>query len=219
MFDSFWRSVQAQRPVVQKSAASPTPSGPQARLRLCLAISAVVHLLIVLVGSLVWSLPEKPRKQLEVYLKPLDLPEPVQSPVEPATPPVPENIPPPSPVKTVLATAGNEAKPRVEQPKPEQPKPEPPKSGLAPQLRKQLAEQVLAFYPDEYVQQRIEGEVVLRLFVDSTSGKVLAVRVEVPSPHGLFNDAARQAALASISALSPGMPGEVLLPVKFRLGN
>lgn len=223
MFDSFRRPVQDRRPVVPKTAASSRLSAPSVGLRLYLAISAVVHALAILLGSLAWPVPEKPRTQLEVYLKPLDLP----APPEPPVPVEPEPLPPPPPVKTVVAEP---PKPALEStqgaPRPVPPKPEPApetkpvaKPGLAPQQRKQLAEQVLAFYPDEYVQQRLEGDVVLRLFVDNTSGKVLAIRVETPSPLSLFNEAARQAALSSISALSPGMPGEVLLPVRFRLGN
>lgn len=187
--------------------------------RLALLLSLAVHLLFFF-SPMLENPAIKPERALEVYLKP----------IADKTLVVPESILPELPAPDVAeqplmrsADEANSSKPpRLNKP-PKKQQGEPSQSllasGLTAPLGQKFAQQVRAFYPDEYVQQRIEGDVVLRLFVDFRTGAVIAVRVETPSRHVLFNEAARQAALAGIPSLGEGSAPEVLLPVRFRLGN
>lgn len=179
----------------------------------------VVHLL-VLGWPLLRQPAMKPESKLEVYLKaPLETKT-----VEPA-PPMSEPLPTEiieQVSKEKRANSDKSAVSKMASVKPQQKSEQPVLSGplgLSSQLKQKLTQQVQAFYPDEYVQQRIEGEVLLRLFVEPSTGAVIAIRVETPSRYPLFNEAARQAALSSVTALLPGSAPEILLPVRFRLGR
>lgn len=79
--------------------------------------------------------------------------------------------------------------------------------------QKQLARAL--FYPREAIEQGIEGEATVLLFLDE-SGDAIAARLEVSSGHALLDDAAVRAA-RSLRALPGGAPREALLPVRFRL--
>jgi TonB family protein len=76
-----------------------------------------------------------------------------------------------------------------------------------------------SYYPDAYVSKRLNGDVLLRLKVESGTGKVVGASVEIASPYGLFNDAAKEAALSLMPTVTIGLPSEVLLPVRFRYGR
>ena len=70
-------------------------------------------------------------------------------------------------------------------------------------------------YPREAIEQGIEGEATVLLFLDE-SGNAIAARLESSSGHALLDDAAVRAA-RSLRALPGGAPREALLPVRFRL--
>lgn len=187
--------------------------------RWALMLSLAVHLLVLYSPALEKHII-KPEPVLEVYLKPiadrtLVVPEPI-------LPELPASDVAKQPLKQPFEEFHPSKTPRLNKsPKKQQDDPGQSvlASGLTAPLRQKLAQQVRAFYPDEYVQQRIEGEVVLRLFIDPATGAVIAIRVETPSRHVLFNEAARQAALSGIPSLAMGSAPEVLLPVRFRLGH
>lgn len=186
---------------------------------LALVMSLIVHM-VVLWSPTLHKPAIKPEPTLEVYLKPL-----LETIPAAPSPPTSELAPREMIEQTDKEKRANSEKSvasKMAPVKPQQKSEQPVLSGppsLSSQLKQKLAQQVQAFYPDEYVQQRIEGEVVLRLFVEPSTGEVIAIRVEIPSRYPLFNEAARQAALSSVTALGAGMGSEVLLPVKFRLGR
>jgi len=70
-------------------------------------------------------------------------------------------------------------------------------------------------YPREAIEQGLEGQAVVMLFLDA-SGNVVAARLESSSGHALLDDAAVSAA-RTLRALPDGAPREALLPVRFRL--
>lgn len=70
-------------------------------------------------------------------------------------------------------------------------------------------------YPLEAIARGLEGEAVVRLFLDA-SGNAIAARLEASSGHALLDDAAVRAA-RTLQALPESMPREALLPVRFRL--
>jgi protein TonB len=70
-------------------------------------------------------------------------------------------------------------------------------------------------YPREAIEQGIEGEATVLLFLDE-SGNAIAARLEASSGHALLDDAAVRAA-RSLRALPGNAPREALLPVRFRL--
>ena len=73
-------------------------------------------------------------------------------------------------------------------------------------------------YPREAIEQGIEGEATVLLFLDE-SGNAIAARLEASSGHALLDDAAVRAArgLRALPVPSGGAPREALLPVRFRL--
>lgn len=83
----------------------------------------------------------------------------------------------------------------------------------ARQARTQMARELL--YPPEAIARGLEGEVLVRLFLDA-SGNAIAARLEASSGHALLDDAAVRAA-RTLHALPESMPREALLPVRFRL--
>ena len=70
-------------------------------------------------------------------------------------------------------------------------------------------------YPREAIEQGIEGEATVLLFLDE-SGNAIAARLEASSGHALLDDAAVRAA-RTLRGLPSGAPREALLPVRFRL--
>jgi protein TonB len=78
-------------------------------------------------------------------------------------------------------------------------------------------------YPREAIEQGLEGQAVVMLFLDA-SGNVVAARLEASSGHAILDDAAVSAArtvralpLSAPGALQDSAPREALLPVRFRL--
>ena len=167
--------------------------------------------------------PVKQPTSFEVYLTQAK-PDPIEEKLEPLEA---EKIPLPEPVVVEALAKVVTVKPIVT-PKPMSPAPLPAvvfSTASANVIRRQpvgsladkLDDQIQLYYPDVYVQKRIEGDVLLRLYLDQLSGRVMAARVESESPYPLFNEAARHAALASIPAVDNAGATEILLPVKFRL--
>ena len=70
-------------------------------------------------------------------------------------------------------------------------------------------------YPREAIEQGIEGEATVLLFLDET-GNAIAARLEASSGNALLDDAA-VAAARTLRGLPGGAPREALLPVRFRL--
>jgi protein TonB len=70
-------------------------------------------------------------------------------------------------------------------------------------------------YPLEAIERGLEGEAVVRLFLDS-SGNVITSRLEQSSGHALLDDAAVRAA-RTLRSLPDNAPREAVLPVRFRL--
>ena len=70
-------------------------------------------------------------------------------------------------------------------------------------------------YPREAIEQGIEGEATVLLFLDER-GDAIAARLEASSGSALLDDAAVRAA-RSLRSLPAGAPREALLPVRFRL--
>ncbi|MBL8484145.1 MAG: TonB family protein [Rhodocyclaceae bacterium] len=70
-------------------------------------------------------------------------------------------------------------------------------------------------YPLQAIEQGLEGDVVVRIFLDE-SGTVIAARVEQSSGHALLDEAAVTAARALRTAAA-AEPRDTLLPVRFRL--
>lgn len=70
-------------------------------------------------------------------------------------------------------------------------------------------------YPRAAVEQGIEGEATVLLFLDE-AGNAIAARLEASSGHPLLDEAALRAA-RSLRSLPEAAPREALLPVRFRL--
>ena len=70
-------------------------------------------------------------------------------------------------------------------------------------------------YPREAIEQGLEGEATVLLFLDET-GNAIAARLEASSGHLLLDDAAVRAA-RTLRGLPGAAPREALLPVRFRL--
>lgn len=131
--------------------------------------------------------------------------------------PPPASAPPPVLVAPDLEAASAETAPA--------PKPTPPKPPNRPSHRavatgdvrtvasRQIAEHLL--YPREAVDQGLEGEAQVLLFLDE-AGNAVAARLERTSGHAILDEAAVRAVRA-VRALPEGAPREILLPVRFRL--
>ncbi|MCL2075814.1 MAG: energy transducer TonB [Betaproteobacteria bacterium] len=104
-------------------------------------------------------------------------------------------------------------------PPPPLPPPEPdrPLARLAAAASQQLAamDQAGDFYPVEAIEQRLEGDVLVRIFFDE-DGEVIAARLEESSGHPLL-DAAALRAVRSLQSLEAYGLESVNLPVRFRL--
>jgi protein TonB len=85
-------------------------------------------------------------------------------------------------------------------------------SAAAREANRQLAQLP---YPLEAIEQGLEGEVWIRIFLDE-NGSVVAARVEQSSGHALL-DAAAQRAAARLKSLSAEGMGDALIPIRFRL--
>ena len=70
-------------------------------------------------------------------------------------------------------------------------------------------------YPLEAVARGLEGDVMVRVFLDGT-GDVIAARLERSSGHALLDEAAVRAT-RSLRGLPDTMAREALIPVRFRL--
>lgn len=81
------------------------------------------------------------------------------------------------------------------------------------QAKTQIVRELL--YPPEAIARGLEGQALVRLFLDA-SGNAVAARLEASSGHTLLDDAAVRAA-KTLHALPESMPREALLPVRFRL--
>lgn len=155
------------------------------------------------------------KKGLQVYLKP-----------EPALKRVEAVEPQPDPIETPPAILSSWMSNPLGDPVNVSAKPSaPPITGKLPRLPRKpkssaksrsLSDLTQAFYPDEYVLRRVEGEVLLRLFLDG-HGRIQSVRVEMPSPHPLFNEAAQMAVMVGMRRVDGVSGPELLLPVRFRL--
>ncbi|MDR2164432.1 MAG: energy transducer TonB [Zoogloeaceae bacterium] len=71
------------------------------------------------------------------------------------------------------------------------------------------------FYPLEAVEQGLEGETWIRIFLDE-NGNVIAARTEQSSGHPILDQAAERAARA-LKSLPAGGLGDAVLPVRFRI--
>ena len=89
--------------------------------------------------------------------------------------------------------------------------------GLGGEAARQAYQQIsrALLYPREAIEQGIEGEATVLLFLDE-SGNAIAARLETSSGHALLDEAALRAA-RSLRSLPAGAPREALLPVRFRL--
>ncbi len=89
--------------------------------------------------------------------------------------------------------------------------------GLAGEAARSAYSQIsrALLYPREAIEQGIEGEATVLLFLDG-SGNAIAARLETSSGHALLDDAAVRAA-RTLRTLPDSAPREALLPVRFRL--
>ncbi len=147
---------------------------------------------------------------LAVRLRDVPAPQARADPVPPTVPPL--MLPPQSPRH---ANAGRQALARAgAAPSPQRDAGPVVLSGAAARSAlEQVARALL--YPREAIEQGLEGQVTVLLFLDA-SGNVLAARLEASSGHALLDDAALRAA-RTLRSLPEGAPREALLPVRFRL--
>ena len=89
--------------------------------------------------------------------------------------------------------------------------------GLSGEAARSAMSQIsrVLLYPREAIEQGIEGQATVLLFLDE-SGNAIAARLETSSGHEVLDDAAVRAA-RTLRALPGGAPREALLPVRFRL--
>lgn len=71
------------------------------------------------------------------------------------------------------------------------------------------------FYPEEAIQQGLEGEALVLLLLNE-QGQVVAARIEESSGHAMLDDAALRA-VRRLRTLPADAPMESLLPVRFRI--
>lgn len=142
-----------------------------------------------------------PAKPVPKSLPPAPPPRPKASPVVHKAPADNKETPPHSPPAPKLQAP---AKPRVVMKAP---------NPVLRAAQAQLAEYLP--YPPAAVAQGLEGETLVRVFLDA-QGNALAARVERSSGAALLDDAA-VAAARRLKALPQEAPDELLLPVRFRL--
>ncbi len=188
---------------------NPIVSGNASPVRLALAfiLSFAIHAAVVGAGLI--DLSPKAKRQA---------PEPLQATLVPAVlPPPPTLIAPEAPQPRSESA--------VQQPENTPKPPSRPTQAVRPShagftaadfarmALKQIAQQ--PFYPEEAVARGLQGEVLVRLFLDE-SGNAIAARLERGSGYTILDDAAVRAA-GKVRALPAGAPSELLLPVRFRL--
>ncbi len=98
-------------------------------------------------------------------------------------------------------------------PTPPRPAPSSPRPG-ATDLRIVASPDPARFYPWIARRRGIEGDVVVRIAVDS-NGTVIRAEVAVPSGHAMLDEAALRVARAT--RFAPGASGAAELPIRFRL--
>ncbi|MDR2677861.1 MAG: TonB family protein [Zoogloeaceae bacterium] len=159
------------------------------------------------------SLPVQPAQPIHATLKQPEQPLPAEIP--PPTPELsldmPEEIhapapsPPPAPVTRV---APARLRPRIRAAATLGNLP----AAAAREANRQLAQLP---YPLEAIEQGLEGEVWIRIFLDE-NGNAIAARVEQSSGHAIL-DAAAQRAAAHLKSLSAEGMGDAQIPIRFRL--
>jgi protein TonB len=173
------------------------------RLAISCGVSLLLHALAGVAATLWRSPPAKPPA----------LPPPLEARLQPPQPaPAPRLIAPETPADDAASAAATPPPPR---PAARPPKPPPPPTRLDPvaAATREIARHLL--YPPAAIAQGLQGEALVRLFLDE-HGNALAARLERSSGHALLDDAAVAAARA-VRAVPDGAPAEVLLPVRFRL--
>lgn len=200
------------------------PFSPNSRLILALGLSLLLHGLVV---TPPWrgmgrASPDRGMPRLEARLRMPPPPpprgtlpaKPVPKPLPPAPPPRPKASPVvhKAPAETKETAPHSPPAPKLQAPA----KPRVVMKAPNPVLRAaqaQLAEYLP--YPPAAVAQGLEGETLVRVFLDA-QGNALAARVERSSGAALLDDAA-VAAARRLKALPQDAPDELLLPVRFRL--
>lgn len=179
------------------------------RLAGATVLSLLLHALLLGAGG--WWLDRHPRgtaelPPLEVSLTPPEAPPPALSAPEPT---VPEALP----------EAGKTAVPPQQRPAPPS-QPEPAANtaagtvaAIAQAANRQIAQYL--FYPPEAIAQGLQGQALVRLYLDE-KGDAITARLERSSGYPLLDDAAVRAA-AAVRAMPEGGAREILLPVRFRL--
>lgn len=135
-----------------------------------------------------------------------DAPKPV---AEPTPPPAPRLLLPKE--SQPNASAAPLTKPRGEPPRGDRPLG---LSGTAARVAHSQISRAL-LYPREAIEQGLEGEATVLLFLDE-SGNAIAARLEASSGHALLDEAAVRAA-RTLRGLPGSASREALLPVRFRL--
>ena len=183
-----------------------------------LALSILLHVgAIEAIMRLATSAPQAVRREpaaLDVHLPRMRDTPPAQSPLPRLMLPKEESQPnaiaarPAAPARRLLAAPGPgpAAQPRDSVPR-----------GLAGEAARSAYSQIsrALLYPREAIEQGIEGEATVLLFLDA-SGNAIAARLETSSGHALLDDAALRAA-RTLRTLPDSAPREALLPVRFRL--
>ncbi len=132
--------------------------------------------------------------------------------VEPSLPPPPALLAPEPPQPR--AETKPESRPR---PKPQPAAPNLHRGFTATDIARMALQQIARqpFYPEEAIERGLEGDAVVRLFLDE-SGNAVAARLESGSGHAILDEAAVRAA-RGVHSLPAGTATEVVLPVRFRL--
>ncbi|QWT46434.1 TonB family protein [Azospira inquinata] len=206
------------------------PFSPNSRLILALGLSLLLHGLVV---TPPWrgmgrASPDRGMPRLEARLR---MPPPPPPRATLPAKPVPKSLPPAPPPRPKASPVVHKAPAETKETAPHSPpaqapapvpklqapaKPRVVMKAPNPVLRAaqaQLAEYLP--YPPAAVAQGLEGETLVRVFLDA-QGNALAARVERSSGAALLDDAA-VAAARRLKALPQDAPDELLLPVRFRL--
>ncbi|CAG0993545.1 hypothetical protein RHDC4_02669 [Rhodocyclaceae bacterium] len=177
-----------------------------------LAGATVLSLLLhaILLGAGAWLLERHPRgteelPPLEVSLTPPEAPPPALLAPEP---PVPEAMPETDKVSVPPEHRSAHAP---------QPLPTPVATGAVAAITQAASRQIAQylFYPPEAIAQGLQGQALVRLYLDE-KGDAIAARLERSSGYPLLDDAAVRAATA-VRSMPEGGAREILLPVRFRL--
>lgn len=178
------------------------------RLAGATVLSLLLHAILLGVGG--WLLERHPRSSedlppLEVSLTPPEAPPPALLAPEPT---VPEAMP----------ETGTVSVPLEHRPAPApQPVPAPVAAGAVAAITQAASRQIAQylFYPPEAIAQGLQGQALVRLYLDE-KGDAIAARLERSSGYPLLDDAAVRAATA-VRSMPEGDAREILLPVRFRL--